>query len=183
MSHVIRSFVLLSIALLVSCEQMSRDIERDLKKELLQEQQVAAEENKALVRRLFEEVWNQGNLDVIDEIFAADYVGHMPGSPDIHGPEAGKQFVTMFRTAFPDIKFTVEDQIAEGDKGVTRWTYTATHKGEWMGIPPSGVQVALTGISIDRFAGGKIVESWDNLDDLGLFQQLGMELKPKEVEK
>ena len=143
---------------------------------------MSAEENKAIARRAFEEIYSQGNLDIADEIFAADIVGHMPGSPDLHGPEDVKQFVTMFRTAFPDIKFTVEDQIAEGDKGVTRWTYTGTHKGGWMGIPPTGVQVTLTGISIDRFAGGKIVESWDNLDDLGLFQQLGMELKPKEVE-
>ena len=93
------------------------------------------EENKAIVRRIFEEVWNQGKLDVIDDIYAADFVDHMPGSPDIHGPEGFKQFVNMYRTAFPDIKFTIEDQIAEGDKVVNRFTFTGTHKGELMGIP------------------------------------------------
>jgi len=131
------------------------------------------EENKALVRRAFEEVWNQGKLDVIDEIFAADFVYHIAGSPDIHGPDGEKQFVTMHRTAFPDIKFTVEDWIAEGDKVVTRWTFTGTHKGELMGISPTGVQVTMTGISIGRIAGGKIVEVWGNADSLGMLQQLG----------
>ena len=132
------------------------------------------EENKAIVRRAFEEVWNQGKLDVIDEIFAIDYVGHMPGSPDLHGPKGFKQFVTMNRTAFPDIQFTVEDQIAEGDKVVIRWSSTGTHKGELMGIPPTGVQVTSTGIGISRISGGKAVEDWDNWDALGMLQQLGV---------
>lgn len=134
------------------------------------------EENKAIARRHFEEVWSQGKLDVINEIFATDYVGHQPGSPDIHGPEGLKQFVTMGRTTFPDIQFTVEDQIAEGNKVVTRWKITGTHK-------PTGVRATCTGISFFRFAGVKIVERWLNKDDLGMQQQLGMELKPKEVEK
>ena len=141
------------------------------------------ENNKAIVRRAYEEVWNQGKLDVIDEIFAADLVGHIAGSPDIHGPEGLKQFVTMYRTAFPDLQFTIEDQLAEGDKVATRWTSTGTHKGELMGIPPTGVQVKSTGICIARIAGGKFVETWPHSDDLGMLQQLGMELKPKEVEK
>ena len=132
------------------------------------------EENKALVRREIEEVWNQGKLDLIDEIFAADFVCHIAGSPDIQGPEGEKQFASMFRTAFPDIKFTIEDQIAEGDKVVNRWTYTATHKGELMGISPTGVQVTVTGITIGRYAGGKVLEIWVNSDALGLMQQLGV---------
>ena len=132
------------------------------------------EENKAIPRRLFEEVWNQGKLDVINEIFAADYVGHMPGSPDIHGPEGYKQFVTMYRTAFQDAKFTVEDQVAEGDKVVTRWSSTSTHKGDFMGIPPTGVQETHTGITIERIAGGKFVETWIKWDALGMLQQLGV---------
>ncbi len=134
---------------------------------------MSAEENKALVRRDLEEVWSQGKLDVIDEIFAADYVGHMPGSPDIHGPEEDKQYVTIYRIAFPDMQLTIEEMIAEGDKVAVRWTFTGTHKGELMGIPPTGVQVAMTGISIGRFAGGKFVEGWDYADALGMFQQLG----------
>ena len=136
------------------------------------------EKNKALTRRHFEEDWNQGKLDVIDEIFATDYVGHQPGGTDIQGPEGLKQFVTMGRTAFPDIQFTVEDQIAEGDKVVIRWTLTGTHKGEYMGIPPTGVQVRVTGISFFRIAGGKIVERWLNRDALGMMQQLGFKLVP-----
>ena len=175
MSHVIRSFVLLSIALLVSCEQMSRDIERDLKKELLQEQQVAAEENKALVRREYEEVWNQGKLDVIDEIYTADFVGHIPGSPDIHGLEGIKTIANMFYTAFPDMQYTIEDMIAEGDKAAVRWTLTGTHKGELMGIPPTGVQVSFTGNTIIRFAGGKYVELWSSWEARGMWQQLGVD--------
>ena len=131
-------------------------------------------ENKSLVRRDFEEVLSQGKLDVIDEIIATDYIGHTPGSPDIHGPEDYKQYVTMGRTAFPDMQLTIEDMIAEGDKVAVRWTYTGTHKGELMGISPTGVKVTGTGIDICRIAGGKIVECWVNRDDLGMWQQLGV---------
>jgi len=132
------------------------------------------EKNKALARRDYQEVWNQGKLDAVDEIFAADYVSHWAGSPDIHGTQSYKQSVTSYRTAFPDVQFTVEDQIAEGDKVVTRWTSTGTHKGELMGIPPTGVQVTLTGISISRLSDDKVVEDWVNWDMLGMLQQLGV---------
>ena len=132
------------------------------------------EENKALVRRVLEEVWNQGKLEVIDEIYAADFVIHTPGNPDIHGPEGFKQFVTMYRTAFPDVQFTIEDQIAEGDKVVTRWSTTATHKGELMGIPPTGLPAPTTGVSIGRCAGGKCLEDWSSWDALGMWQKLGV---------
>ena len=132
------------------------------------------EENKAIARRGVEEVWNQGKLDVIDEIFATDYVGHYVGSPDIHGPEGEKQFVTMYRTAFPDFHVTVHDMIAEGDKVIGRWTATGTHKGDLMGIPPTGVQETHTGITIERIADGKVVEVWINWDALGMLQQLGV---------
>lgn len=131
------------------------------------------EKNKAIDLRVFKEVWNQGKLDVIDDIFAADYIFHEPAG-DILGPEGFKQFVTMYRTAFPDIQFTIEDQIAEADMVVTRWTAISTHKGELMGIPPTGLQSTSTGIGISRIAGGKIVESWGNWDALGMWQQLGV---------
>ena len=134
------------------------------------------EENKALARRAFEEVWNQGNLDVVDEIFSIDFVEHRSG-PDIHGPEGVKQLATMYSIAFPDLKYTIEDQIAEGDKVVCRWTATGTHKGELMGIPPTGAQVTSTGIDIFRITDGQIVELWVNVDELGTMQQLGMELQ------
>ena len=130
-----------------------------------------SEENKAVVRRLFEEAWNQGNLAVVDELFAPDYVGHIP--PEIlNGPEAFKQFVKEYRTVFPDIHFTIEDLVAEGDKVVGRWTCRGTHKGELQGIPATGVQVTSTGIHVSRIAGGKIVEAWSNWDAMGVMQQL-----------
>ena len=131
------------------------------------------EENKALVRRLFEDLWNQGKLDVADEIFATDYIFHDPVAGEVRGPEGFKQFVSMYRIAFPALQFRIEAQIAESDKVVTRWTSTGTHKGELMGIPPTGVQATSTGIAIGRIAGGKIVEVWSNWDTLGLLQQLG----------
>ena len=134
------------------------------------------EENKALIRSDFEEVWNQGKLDVIDDIYAADLIKHIPGigSPDIHGPDGLKQSVNMFRTAFPDCQFTIEDQIAEGNKVVNRWTGSGTHKGELMGFPPTGVQVTWTGIAIYRFTGGKIVEIWVNSDFWYILKQFGV---------
>ena len=132
------------------------------------------EKNKAIARRSLEEIWSQGKMDVIDELIAADCVLHNPAFPDIHGPEGYKQLVADVRSAFPDLRLTVYDQIAEGDKVVTRWTLTGTHKGDFMGIPPTGVQVTVTGIDIDRIAGGKIVEEWTNDDVLGLMQQLGV---------
>ncbi len=135
---------------------------------------MSAEEKKAIVRRLFEELWNQGKLDVADEIFATDYIFHEPVAGEVRGPEGFKQFVSMYRIAFPDLQFRIEDQIAEGDKIVTRWIATGTHKGELMGISPTSVQVTVTGIGIARTDGGKIVEFWDNYDALGMLQQLGV---------
>jgi predicted ester cyclase len=117
-----------------------------------------SEQNKAIVRRYFEEVWNQRNPDAIDEFWAADYVNHNapPGMSDRRGQ---KQLIAMSQAAFHG-QVTIEDQIAEGDRVVTRWSGQSTHRGEFMGIPPTGKTVTLTGISIDRVAGGQIVESW-----------------------
>jgi len=133
---------------------------------------MSGEENKANVRRVFEEGWNQGNTAVFDELFAADYLGHDPSGP-IHGPEGFKQYYATYRAAFPDTHLTIEDQIAEGDKVVTRWTATGTNQGTLMGIPPSGKRVTITGISITRIANGKAVEDWVNFDTLGMLQQIG----------
>jgi len=131
------------------------------------------EANKALDRRSLEEVWNQGNLDVADELFDANFVYHITGIPDVQGPEGVKQVVTMYRTAFPDLQYTEEDMIAEADKVALLWTATGTHNGEFMGLPPSGNQITVTGISFGCFAGGKFVEEWSNYDALGLMEQLG----------
>ena len=134
-----------------------------------------SEENKALARRLVEELYGQGNLDIVDEIVDSNYVGHDPASPQgIRGPEGAKQFASMYLNAFSDVQATVEDLIAEGDKVVTRWRGVGTHQGELMGIPPTGNRAVLTGITISRFANGKLVEDWTNSDTLGMLQQLGV---------
>ena len=132
-----------------------------------------SEKNKAIARRIFEEVW-KGNLEVANEVVAANYVAHGLGVELPPGPEGFKQFVSIYRTAFPDVQFTVEDQIAEGDTVTTRWTARGTHKGELMGIPPTGKETVVTGISINKFAGDKSVEAWNNWDGLGMMQQLGV---------
>src|SRR5947209_9301219 len=123
---------------------------------------MSAEENKALNHRFFEEFWDQKNLAVADELMAPDHVNHTAGSPPglPPGPEGFKQFASVYFTAFPDLRITIDDLVAEGDKVVTRWTTRATHKGDLMGIPPTSKQVTITGITIDRIDGGKIVETW-----------------------
>ena len=128
-------------------------------------------ENKAVVRRFIEQAFNAGDVAVINELVARDYVLHV--APEVRGPEGMQHFVTMYRTAFPDYACTVDDQIAEGDKVVTRWTVRGTHQGELMGIPPTGKQVTLPGVVIDRIANGQLVESWLQADALGMLQQLG----------
>jgi steroid delta-isomerase-like uncharacterized protein len=133
-----------------------------------------SEENKALARRFLEEAFNEGNLGVVDEIVASDYVLHDPALPEeIRGPEGVKGFVQMYRSAYPDTDITVEEQIAEGDDVVTRWTGRGTHQGELLGVPPSGNRVEVAGITIDRISGGKFAESWTIYDALGMLQQIG----------
>ncbi len=135
---------------------------------------MSTEENKALVRRWGEEVWGKGNLAAIDELLAADIVFNYPPPGVAPNREAYKQTVTMYHVALPDIQYTVEDMIAEGDKVAVRWTGRGTQKGEFMGIAPTGKQVTITGNSILRIAGGKIVEEWTEEDILGVLQQLGV---------
>jgi len=141
---------------------------------------MSAEENKRIVRRLFEEVMNRGNLALLDELVAPDYVDHDPANPpDLPpGREGLKQLISGYRAAFPDMQMTIEEQVAEGDKVVTRWTTRGTHKGELMGIAPTGKQATVTGIFIDRVKNGKLVESWANWDTLGMLQQLGAVPEP-----
>jgi len=139
---------------------------------------MSTEENKAIVRRVFGEIWNQGNLDVVDEVLATNYIFHDPVSSGVRGPESYKQYVTMYSTTFPDIQFTVEEMVAEGDKVTTRWTARGTYQGYLMGIAPTLTkQGTLTGISIVRIAGGKIVEDWSNWDTMSLMQQGAYNLK------
>jgi steroid delta-isomerase-like uncharacterized protein len=134
----------------------------------------SAEENKAVVLRQEEEIFTRGNLDAAEEIYAPGYVGHDPSNPeDVMGPEAAKQAAADYRRAFPDLRVTVEDLIAEGDKVVARLRFSGTHLGELEGIAPTGRRVDCTGIVVSRIEGGKIAEDWANFDDLGLMRQLG----------
>ncbi len=135
---------------------------------------MSAEENKALVRNILEEAYNKGNLDVIDEHLAPDYVHHNPPTGVPNDREGYKQAVTMLRTAFPDYHITIDDMIAEGDKVVLRLHWSGTHKGEFMGIPPTGKHITVEGISIHRIEGGKIVEQKGMVDSMSMMQQLGV---------
>jgi steroid delta-isomerase-like uncharacterized protein len=132
-----------------------------------------SEQNKNLIRRAVEEVWNRRNFASLSDLVSSDFVVHSAGE-EIHGREGVKQFYSMLHRAFPDIRFTIKDQIAEGDKVVTHWTARGTHRGEFNGIPATGKQFNVSAIDIDRIADGKVVECWTNMDQLGLLQQLGI---------
>lgn len=139
------------------------------------------ETNKTVARRFFDEVFGKGKLDVLDEIIAKDYVNNGPGTlPELPtGLEGAKQLVTVYRNAFPDLRFTVDEQIAEGDKVMTRWTAHGTNKGELLGMPATGKSSTVTGIAVDRITNGKIAESWGIFDQFGMMQQLGVILTPE----
>jgi steroid delta-isomerase-like uncharacterized protein len=131
--------------------------------------------NKNVVRRLFEEVWNKGNLPVADELFAQNYSHHDSSTPDFgRGPESEKKRAALYRNAFPDVRLTVEDIIAEGETVTSRWSCKGTHKGDLNGIAPTGRQFTISGISVARFTNGKMIEGYVNWDALGLMQQLGV---------
>ncbi len=135
---------------------------------------MSIEANKEVVKRFIEEVQNQHNMEVVDQLFAADYSDHASGPGMVPGKEGFKQFYGMMVQSFPDIHATIHDQIAEGDKVVTRKTFTGTQTGEYMGVPPTGKQIELSVIDIFRIADGKIAEHWMQADMLGMMQQLGM---------
>jgi steroid delta-isomerase-like uncharacterized protein len=133
-----------------------------------------SEQYKMLMRRAVKEVWNGENFASVDELVTSDVVLHLPKpGNEIHGAEGVRQFYVTLHAAFPDIHFTIEDQIAAGDKVVTRWTCRGTHKGEFQGMSPTGKQISMTGIDIDRIANSKVVECWPVMDELGLLQQIG----------
>ena len=133
-----------------------------------------SEENKAVVRRFIEEVWNNGNLDAIDELISENHVDHDPAQAGSSGGREGvRAFVEMYRTAYPDTHIEFGELIAEGDLVAGNWTATGTHEGELMGIAPTGRSIKITGMGMDRVRDGKIVESWGNYDALGMLVQLG----------
>ena len=131
--------------------------------------------NSDLIREWFEEVWNQGREQTIDAMCAKEAVGHgqTHDGSDIIGPDHFKQFWRAFRAAFTSIHVEIHQTIEEGEMAVAQWTITMMHTGPFLGIPPSGKQITAKGMSIQRFVGGKIVEAWDNWDQLGAMAQLG----------
>jgi steroid delta-isomerase-like uncharacterized protein len=131
------------------------------------------DKNKQLARRLIEEGFNKGNTAVVDELVAENYVYREPTVGERKGPRGFKELMTMYRTAFPDARMTVKKQVAEGDTIVTHWTGTGTHRGELMGIAPTGKHVTVEGVSIVRVANGKVVEEFEAYDALGMMRQLG----------
>jgi steroid delta-isomerase-like uncharacterized protein len=135
---------------------------------------MAAEQNKALIVRFVEEIFNRGNVGIVGEIFAPDFIEHEqlpPGIPE--GREGVKVLTTQLRSAFPDFKATIDDILAEGDKVVIRMTWSGTQKGEFMGVPATGKRVSIGVIDIIRITDGKAVEHWGQMDSMGLMQQLG----------
>ena len=134
-----------------------------------------SEESKRIVRRLIGEAYNQGRLEVVDEFCAPEVVAHDPAlQHDLIGGNALKELIAGFRSAFPDFAVAIEDQVAEGDQVVVRWTARGSHGGDLWGIAATGKEITITGMSVYRFAMGRIAESWTNWDTIGLMQQLGV---------
>jgi steroid delta-isomerase-like uncharacterized protein len=132
-------------------------------------------DNSTLLRRYYEEVVNQGDLNAVDDIVAADYVSHHNDPAHLPpGPAGVKAFISMTRQGFPDLHITVDDLFAQGDQVASMWTMEGTHTGEWFGAPASGKRAKWSGIVITRFAGGKMAEDWYNFDQVSLLQQLGI---------
>ena len=142
---------------------------------------MSSQENIQLVQRWFREVWNEGKTDTVRELLAPDGVarGQNGSGSELRGPAQFVSFVEQIRGAFPDIHVVIEDILSTEDKVVVRWSATMTHKGDGLGIPASGKPVRSTGISIARIVGGKVVEGWDNWDQLGMLQQIGAYQPPQ----
>ena len=135
-----------------------------------------SEEYKAKVRRFLEEGFGQGKTELVDEVLHSDFVCYDPNSEagEVRGADTIKQEIEWFRSAVPDLTYTVEDQIAEGDKVVTRYTARGTHQGEFFGVAGTGNRIEMSGIQIDHFEeGGKMVEEWPEYDLLGAMRQMG----------
>ena len=140
---------------------------------------MSTEENRALVRRFVKEVFNQGDFDALEEIVTPDYVHHDPTTGEFgSGVEGFKQLLGYYRKAFPNLEIELDDQIGAEDKVVDRWTGSGTHQGELMGVAPTGRHVTASGISIHRISEGKIAETWNNYDALGMLRQIGAVPEP-----
>ena len=141
-----------------------------------------ARDNKALLRRWFEEVWNKGRAEAIDEMFAPDGLAHgLAGGEPLRGPAHFKQFFHTFKDAFPDIEVVVEDTVAEGDKVAARCTVRGRHHGDTLGFAATKRPVEFTGICIARWRDGQIIEAWNNFDFMTMYQQLGVVPPPADA--
>lgn len=147
---------------------------------------MSLEENKALVRRAYLDGMNNRDMGIIEEVFSPEYVSHFPGQPPTRGIEPIKAVLQSFFDAFPDIVFTVEDQMAEGDKVATRWSAQGTHQGEWRGFPPrergtppTGRHVVFSATDIYLIADGQVVEEWNTLEQLAVLEQIGAVPEPE----
>ena len=136
---------------------------------------MTVENGKALVQRFNDEVWGKGNLDVVYEIFASDYIRHdlRPGNP-LPGPDGQRKIAADFRAAFPDLQTAIDFMIEEGEFVVSRWAAEGTHTGIWNDIAPTGKRIRFCGVNIYRIRNGKVIELWNHRDDLGVMQQLGV---------
>lgn len=135
---------------------------------------MSIEQNKALARRVVDEIFSRGNIGIADELLAPDFAEREELPPGVPRDREGvKQLAAMLRRAFPDLNVTIDDIVAEGDKVVLRQTWRGTHRGEFMGVAPTGKKVSFGVIDILRVAGGKFVEHWGQMDSMGLMQQLG----------
>jgi steroid delta-isomerase-like uncharacterized protein len=144
-----------------------------------------SEANKESMRRVLEEAFGQGKMEIIDELLDPDFVCHDPNSEsgEIRGADTIKGEIEYFRNAVPDLTYTVEDQVVEGDKVLSRYTARGTHQGEFFGVPGSGRHIEMTGITIDRFdESGKLIEEWPEYDLLGAMQQMGAIPGPQQSE-
>jgi steroid delta-isomerase-like uncharacterized protein len=141
---------------------------------------MSAEENKEKMRRVMEEAFGEGRSELVDDLLDPDFVCHDPNSEtgEIRGAQTIKGEIDYFQNAFSDFHWTVEDQLAEGDMVTTRYTLGGTHDGEFFGVPASGKRVEISGINIDRFEGGKLVEEWASYDLLGGMRQIGAVPEP-----
>ena len=134
---------------------------------------MSAEDNKAVIRHLIDRL-NQKDVDILDEVCTPDFVSHDPANPQVRSREEFKQWFAAMTRAFPDLHFTLEDIVAEGDRVAYRYTLHATHTGSWRGAPPTGKPITTTAMALTRFRDGKSAELWQNTDALGLVQQLGL---------
>jgi steroid delta-isomerase-like uncharacterized protein len=141
-----------------------------------------AEDYTATVRQFVEEAFNQGDLGVVDDLYADTFVAHQPGMPaGEQTPRDVKQFVGAYRSAFPDGRSTLEEAIVQDDRLAYRWTFRGTHEGDLLGIAPTGKNVEIWGVTFLRFENGKVTEQWNGWDMLGLMQQLGVAPEPARV--